>query len=334
MNTVLGIDQGSTYTRAAICTTQGQIVAACTGSGACHAYDGMEAAMSAIRETAWAALGQAGITPREVNCLFAGLTGADWPDEYSLLQDNLLRLGLCEQVHVTNDSMIALRGGTDQPYGAVLIAGSGGNCAIRSPSGQEFIYAYYHDADLQGGHALGRRVLSAIYRAETGREVETSLAERVLEFYGLSNVDALLRCDVERRLSPDIKELAPLLFEEAYRGDAAAAKIVRSFAEGCAGLVAAGLRRFGMTGMELEVVLSGSVFKARGPLLIETMAACIHQAAPRARLVNARYEPVAGALLLGLEWLGIPMDARIRSNLHHSAKLYHLIRIQTPKNRY
>jgi N-acetylglucosamine kinase-like BadF-type ATPase len=323
---VLGIDQGGTHTRAAVCTLEGEIMAACTGEGACHAYVGMDIAMSAIRETAQAALARAGIQPEQVRCLFAGLTGADWPDEYPLLQDNLLRLGLGQPVYVTNDSLIALRGGTDQPYGAVLIAGSGGNCAIRSPDGQEFIYAYYHDADLQGGHALGRRVLNALYQAETGREAQTRLKARVLGFYGLADMDGLLRADVEGRLSPDIKELAPLLFEEAFHGDPVAAQIVRAFAEGCAGLVAAGLRRFDMTGLELDVVLSGSVFKAQGPLLVETMAACLHQVAPRARLVNARYEPVVGAVLLGLERLGISVDERIQKNISKSARAHRLLR--------
>lgn len=331
MDYVLGIDQGSTHTRAAVCALDGEILAASAGKGACHAYDGMEAAMSTIRDTARNALARAGIDPRQVKCLFAGLTGADWPDEYPLLQENLLRLELCKQACVTNDSIIALRGGTEQSYGAVLVAGSGGNCAVRSPSGQEFIYAYYHDADLQGGQALGRRVLNAIYQAETGREVETSLKGRVLGFYGLPDVDGLLRSDVESRLCPELKELAPLLFEESYHGDAVAAKIVRSFAEGCAGLVTAGLRRFGMTGLELDVVLSGSIFKARGPLLVETISACVHQTAPRARLVNARYEPVVGAVLLGLEILGIRPDAPVKENIQKSARAHHLIRALSAK---
>jgi N-acetylglucosamine kinase-like BadF-type ATPase len=286
----------------------------------------METAMAAVREAAAAALAGAAVSPEDVACLVAGMTGADWPDEYPLLRANILMLGLCSRVTVTNDSLIALRGGTEKSYGAVLIAGSGGNCAVRSPSGEEFIYAYYHDGDLQGGHALGRRALQAIYRAETGREAESALKARVLGFYGFQTVDALLRADVEDRLDPDIKELAPLIFEEAWCGDPVAGYIVQDFARGYAGLAAAALRRLGMADLEVEVVLSGSIFKARGPLLVETLAAALRQAVPRARLVNARYEPVVGAVLLALEAMHIPIDAPIKDQIEKSAQHLGLIR--------
>ncbi len=330
MGYVLGVDQGSTHTRAVVCSLAGEILAAGRAPGACHAYDGMEKAMATIREAAVAAMDGVQVLPGEIDLLFAGLTGADWPDEYILLRENLLKLGICNRVKVTNDSLIALRGGTERLYGAVLIAGSGGNCAVRSPTGEVFIYAYYHDPDLQGGQALGRRLLQAIYRAETGREAETPLKDRVLDFYRLRSVDELLRLDVEQRLEPDIKELAPLLFEAAEQGDPAAARIVCSFAEGYAELAAAGLRRLGMAAMEVEVVLSGSIFKARGPLLVETLAAALHRSVPRARLVNARYEPVVGAALLGLEELGVRIETPVKEKIEASAHRLGLIRAPLP----
>ncbi len=329
MEYILGVDQGSTHTRAALCDLRGNILSVGRALGACHAFDGIDRAMSAVRAACEAALEQAGVAREAIAVLFDGCTGADWPDEYGLLERALLSLGLCPDVHVVNDTIIALRGGTEASYGAILIAGSGGDCAIISPGGEKLIYHYYHDDDLQGGSALGRRALNLIYRAETGREPATRLTGLVLAKFGMANVDALLRADVEHRLpAGEIKHIAPLIFQAACQGDYVACKILRAFGEGMAELVTAGLRRFDMAALDVDVVLSGSIFKGQGSLLQEVIAANVHMVAPKARLVNARYEPVVGALLLGLEAIGVKTDKTLRRSIEESSRRFHLVRVQ------
>jgi N-acetylglucosamine kinase-like BadF-type ATPase len=329
MKYVLGIDQGHTETRASVCDLEGNILGVGKAFGACHSVHGMAQAMDAIQTAAGIALGQAGVGAQDVITLFCGLTGADWPDEYELLHENVVRLGLCEKVWVNNDTIVALRGGTSANYGAIVIAGTGSNCAIRSPRGEEFIYHFYHDYDLQGGIALGRRALNAIYRAETGRGPATRLEGWVLDTFDMASVDDLLRANVEGRLGKDeIKHIAPLVFQAACEGDWVACQILRAFGEGLAELVTAGLKRFDMTALDVEVVLSGNIFKGRGSLLQEVMLASIHMVAPRARLVNARYEPVVGALLLGLEETGVDIDERARQNIEKTSQQLGLIRVQ------
>jgi N-acetylglucosamine kinase-like BadF-type ATPase len=258
-----------------------------------------------------------------------GLTGVDFPEEYPLVAEGIRSLGFCSNVFTTNDSIIALRGGTDQSYGAVIIAGTGGNCAIRTPQGVEFTYHYYHDSDLQGGGAIGQKAVNAVLRAQTFREQPTSLTRRILDQYNVASVDDFLRGMVRMEISWDsFKDLCPAVFEEAFAGDEVAAKILRQFGEGCSEMVTAGLKHFGMTGLDVEVVLSGSVFKGVGSVLTDTLTACIHSVAPKARLIHARYEPVVGAVLLGLEKQGVPMDESIKSNLDRTAHQLNLIRQQ------
>jgi len=45
--TILGIDQGSTHTRAAFCNDQGQILGVGFAAGASHTYDGIRVANAA-----------------------------------------------------------------------------------------------------------------------------------------------------------------------------------------------------------------------------------------------------------------------------------------------
>lgn len=327
MSFVMGVDQGSSHTRAAVCDEGGRILAVGWAPGACHAYVGMQRAMDGVRGAAQQALANSGLQKADLACLFAGITGADWPDEYDLLKDNVLRLGFCPNVVIANDSIIAMRGGTAHPYGAILIAGTGGNCAVRAPDGREYIYGYFQEDALQGGAALARRALLAIYRAHTGRELPTSLTGLALQLFAVKSVDELLRADVEERLAEDkIHALVPLIFEAGCAGDAVANRILTEFGLGCAELVTSALQRLEMTQLELEVVLSGSVFKGKGGLLQKVIGEAIQAVAPRAALVDARYEPVVGALLLGLEHLGLDISGRIKANIDASARKLNLIR--------
>lgn len=323
---VIGVDQGSSHTRAVVGSSQGQILGVGMAGGG-YATRYMAASMRTIHEAVVSALEQADCLSKDVALLYAGLTSADWPDEYELLQQNLRQLGLAHRVCVTNDSLIALRGGTAVSFGSVIIAGTGANCALRAPNGETFIYHYYLEDDLQGGVALGRRALRAIYRAETGREQLTQLTGRVLRLFELDSVDALLRADCEQRLdADDIKHIAPLVFHSAADGDSVAVTILTDFAAGLAELVTAGLHRLQMSNLALDVVLSGSIFKGRGSLLEETLRKQIHKIAPHARLVNARYEPVVGAFILGLEELGHDINESIQKTIEKSCQEWQLIR--------
>jgi len=331
MNVILGIDQGGTGTRAAVCDLEGNLLGFGTSYGGQHTFQGMEFAMGGVREASQEAMRQAGVIAKDITCIYGGLTGVDFPEEYTLVADGIRSLDLCTNIYTTNDTIIALRGGTEKPYGAVIIAGTGGNCAIRTPEGVEFTYHYYHDIDLQGGSAIGQRAVNAILRAQTFREQPTSLTGRILQKYQVQTTDDFLRGMTRLEFSWDsFKELCPIVFEEAYAGDEVAAKILRSFGEGCAEMVTAGLKHFQMTDLEVEVVLSGSVFKGVGSILIDTLNTAIHKVAPKARLVNARYEPVVGAVLLGLEKLGLAIDTSLKANLDTTANQLGLIRLQHP----
>jgi N-acetylglucosamine kinase-like BadF-type ATPase len=325
---ILGVDQGSSYTRALLSDEHGRLLALGVAPGACHAYVGMDEAMRNVRQAALSALRQVDYSPASVHILFGGFTGADWEDEYPLLHRNVTALGLAEEVTIVNDSIIALRGATEAGYGAIIIAGSGGNCAVRAPDGREFIYGYFQEARLQGGGALGRELLEAVYRAHTGRQPATLLTNMALKVQQMPDVPALLRADVENRLPLAIKDMAPLVFEAACQDDRTAAGILTRFGEGLAELVVAGLRRFEMLALPVEVALSGSVFKGPGGLLQTVICQQILRSAPRARLVQARYEPVVGAVLLGLEQANGSIKLEDKENIEKSSQRLGLIRFK------
>ncbi|NSW91245.1 MAG: hypothetical protein HPY74_11355 [Firmicutes bacterium] len=327
MKYVIGIDQGATKTHAALSDENGCILAVARTSGAEHHYNGLNCQIGFIDRVCSELLENAGIDKKDVMIVFSGLTGVDWPGEQELMENEIRKLGFCCKIFIVNDCIVALRGGTSENFGAVICAGTGVNCAVISPDGREFIYGYYAESDLQGAVALGRHTLTAVYKSKTGRLGPTCLTEKVRQRFGISDIDTLLRSDVEGRLPEEKVMLLPLdLFEAAYDGDVIAADIIKKYGAGLASLVNARAVLFNMNGIAFDVVVSGSIFKGPGTLLTDVVTSEIHTVCPKANIINARYEPVAGAVILALEKLHGRYENKIRHNIETTSSNFGLLR--------
>lgn len=326
---VLGLDQGGSKTHAVVADMEGNILGIGCGAGACHSVIGLEAAAAAIYDASMQAMSAAGITAEQIDVVGAGLTGVDWPHETQLLRQavsDTLSIPQ-EKIIVVNDCLIALRAGTSKPSGCILCAGSGLNCAVRHPDGREYTFGFYIEDGCQGGSALGMRTLQAVFDAEAGLCAETALTEKVLRYMACSNVDEMLFKHVTCGLGPDrILRLPPVLEEAALEGDEVAKGILRVYARDIARYVVVGLRRFDMLNLDMEVVLSGSIFKCRAPELIDTVTDVILSNAPNVTILESIYEPVIGAMLLALDHIEDADRALIQEHIERDAKRFHMVR--------
>ena len=109
--------------------------------------------------------------------------------------------------------------------------------------------------------------------------------------------------------------LVPLLFEMADAGDEVARELVIQMGNEIGITALAIIRRLGLELEDVEVILGGSVFKGKGPLLLDTINRVVHAQAPRARMVKPRFEPVVGAALLALEAMGVNVDKQLYETL-------------------
>lgn len=327
MGYIIGLDQGGSKTIAAVADCRGNILGSGNSNGACHASTGMKYAMGRVDEAFKRALKAASIRPEEVDMIAAGMTGADWPYEYALLKSALIETTGVKKVKVVNDCIIAMRGGTCKTYGAVICAGTGLNIAVKSADGREHIFGYYINRNTQGGEALGTKAIEAVFDAEAGIVPSTALTELILDYFSISNVDKLLFKFVNGKLPAKTKDLVPLLFQAADIEDAVALDIIKEFGCNIARYTVAGLRRFDMLQTDIDIVISGGIFKARNPVLKETLNYEIHKDAEKARIINALYEPVAGAVLIALDDLyGSSLPDDITGNVLSSSRRLNLIR--------
>lgn len=326
---VLGLDQGGSKTHAVVADMEGNILGIGCGAGACHSVIGLEAATAAIYDASMQAIHAAGIKPEQIDVVGAGLTGVDWPHETQLLTaavSDTLHIPQ-EKIIVVNDCLIALRAGTSKPSGCILCAGSGLNCAVRHPDGREYTFGFYIEDGCQGGSALGMRTLQAVFDAEAGLCAQTVLTEKVLRHMECSTVDEMLFRHVTSGLGTErILRLPPVLEEAALEGDEVAKEILRVFAQDIARYVVVGLKRFDMLALDMEVVLSGSIFKCRAPELINTVTDVILSNAPNAVILESIYEPVIGAMLLALDHLDGADGPLVQEHIERDAKRFHMVR--------
>lgn len=306
-NLVIGVDIGNSKTWALVGDRQGRVLAMGKGGPGNHQAKelGAAGAVAAFATAIDEALTAAGAQLTEVAHVAFCAAGADLPEDYDLLRGAIGQRWPALSFTVHNDTAAGLRAGTSQAWGAVVICGSGTNAMGRGRDGREVQIGGlgYTYGDHGGGADLGRKILRRSFQAAEGRGPDTVLLPQVLAALGLPDADALRSEIYHGRLKARAQlDLAPLAFAAANEGDLVAQEIlVRMGTElgkaGGAALKAVDLHR--ETGV--EVVIAGSIWKGDSPLMLDAFRLALHRAAPGAKIVHPRYEPVVGAYLVALD---------------------------------
>ncbi len=323
MRYILGVDGGASKTHALIVDETGRAVGFGQAGTGNHQVRGLDSATHEVGTAVRMALGQMNLSTDTIDCGYYCLAGADLPEDYIMLQAAVERLGMSRSVAIDNDTMAALRAGLSRSWGVVVICGTGFNGAGRAPDGREVRMPGLGpiSGDISGGSAMAYDALRAVMRAWDGRGKPTRLREPMLAMFNAPDEEALIAKLYHEEIPHQaLLKVVPLVFEMAMVGDEAAADIlIRTGTE--VGVTANALiRRLDLQSTDIEVVLGGSVFKGRGPLLIDTVQQVVHRQAPRARLVQLRHQPVVGAALLALEQAGITVDTGIASTLEQTLR--------------
>lgn len=313
---ILGVDAGGSKTLAVVGDETGRVLG--IGRAGCgnHQSRGLAAAMDQVRLAAAQALEMAGVTAAEVASYC--LAGADLPEDFVLLRPAVEDLGLAARACLRNDIAAVLRSGSDSPNAVVVGWGSGVNAMGRNAAGEEIRLPAlgWYSGDWGGGSDLGREAIWLVARAHDGRGEPTALQEPVLRAFGVSGVEEMIRkLYFHREERWGIHRLAPIVFQVAAAGDCAARGLVERAAEETVLTAVALLRRLDLLVTPADVVLGGSIFRARDALLIGAVGERLRERAPRARVVIPDVEPVVGAYFYGLDMLeeAVGCDVRARA---------------------
>ena len=323
---ILGIDQGGTKTAATVMRGDGFIVGQAVTRGAYFPNEGVESAVTAMQEAAESALKSAGVGCKDIELTVAGVGGVDWPGDDVLIKDALREKLPLGEVFICNDAVIAFYSGTLRSHGAVICAGTGMNGALIDASGRQFVYGDYMEEKAQGGSALARRALRKVFDAEMGLCPPTKLTPLFLGQAGVADVDALLkRYMTEPDFRKELRFLMPQILMVAQRGDETACALLDDFSGEIVAYIEAGFRKMDMKPEEEEIVLAGSIFKGADNPLTARVIKGIRERLQGAEVVQACYEPVVGACIMGLIKLGMEPAEREKS-IRDSAAVLGLLR--------
>ena len=301
MTLVLGIDGGGTKTHAVVADSEGTVRGFATSGPANWEVVGLRGAGESLREASRRALEAAGAQVGDVAASAFGLAGIDWDSDLPRMTAEVDGLGLSGPVEVTNDSFIALRAGTADGVGVVVIAGTGAISAGRSRDGRTFrtLGQGAEFGDTGSASDVSDAALRAVAYAYTGRGPQTELTELLCSLYGCRSSAELL--ERASRGGERSRSAAPTVLRSAEGGDEVARGIVRWAGRELGESALLSARRLGMTGDGFDLVLAGGLFRGDSTLLLETLGACVHAEAPGARLVQLDTAPVAGAALMALD---------------------------------
>lgn len=331
MSYYLGLDVGGTKTFCLAGDDAGHVLGfGRAGAGNYECY-GVAAAAKEIKAAIDGALETAGLTLDQIAGIGMGVAGADLPEDYVMLEQELFTpmLGAIPRVF-RNDSMGGLRGGTKDPFGIVIACGTGCVCAGINRAGKDTRVGGISEefGDMVSGSSIGEEGLKAVWRSRDGITGPTLLTQKFVERADCADADALFREMYYRRITyADLQPMAKLVFDAAYEGDAIACDILEWGGKYLGEMVNAVARHLDMCKDTFDVVMTGSVFKGTSPVLRDAMTTRIHRECPGARTVQALFEPVVGALLLGME-LDAPMTedkyAVLEASLEQASKRFEL----------
>lgn len=249
MRVFLGIDGGGTSTRAAVIDISGKVL----GSGSSGPSNLYYVDPSTIRESvshaAAQAMKEAGINSyQEIEYVCVAMAGAGRPRDAERARDILTPVfGACP-FSVEEDSKAALSGSLGGEDGIVVIAGTGSNClGVRRGKYKRSGGWGSLLGDEGSAYRIAVKGLTAVLRAYDGRSSPTSLTQRFLEELHLENPEMILPC-VHEMDRTQIAGLAPLVFEEARKHDAAAQNILREEAGELVLMVESVAKSLGFTG--------------------------------------------------------------------------------------
>ncbi len=326
-----GFDGGGTRTTCVLSDSRGTVLGVGVGGRANYHDLGVRGALDSLQRAFERAVEQHGVAKDRVHleaCF--GLAGLDSLEDLATMVAAIrsMRLAGRRMSHevrdlVVNDWRTALAGAFIDEPGVTLIAGTGCVAAAQREAGRSIVRVggWGHVVDDRGsGYDIGREALYAAMRDYDGRGPRTRLTGLLMKRLHVPQpLGIIARVYAGEMRVPEIAALAPLVSKAASEGDAVATEVLRAKGKILGELAVSAASRLRMLEMNFGVSLHGGVFKA-GPPLLGPLQETIQDAAPLAKIVDARLPPACGAVILLLRRARLEVDSRLVARMQSSLK--------------
>ncbi len=329
-----GFDGGGTRTTCVLCDTEGSVLGVGVGGRGNYHDIGVPNALASLRAAFEGALKKSGVGKGSIalEACF-GLAGLDSPKDIETMTRAVRSMRLPSREGsgradlVENDWRTAVAGAFIDKPGVTLTAGTGCVAAAQRDSGRTVVRVggWGHIVDDRGSaYDIAREALYAAMRDYDGRGPKTVLLKLLMKQLGVSEPQGIIARVYTDKMSVSwIASLSPLVGHAAKKGDEVAIEILRKKGRVLGELVVSAASKLKMQDTRFGVSLNGGVFKSGEPLL-RPMEETIREAAPLAKIVEAKLPPACGSVLLLLRRAQVPIDgnvvARMQSSLRRATR--------------
>ncbi|MEE2657343.1 MAG: BadF/BadG/BcrA/BcrD ATPase family protein [Candidatus Latescibacterota bacterium] len=295
----IGIDAGGTHTRAVLSDPAGALLASVQAGPGNYQALGDGGVQQLISDLLMELQTQSGRDlPAGSVCLCVGMAGAGRKDDQQQASAAMTSLEPIAKAEVVSDARIALEGAHGGNPGIVVIAGTGSMVLGRNGQGNLSRAGGLGPilGDEGSAYRLVIEALQLILRWRDGWGPEIPFADELRTALGLDSWDGVIgQLYQDPKSRHRFAAASPVLFAAARGGDPQAIEIIERQA-GQLGLQAAAVaKRLEMDRPDIAGL--GGLFRER-ELLWRPIVAGFEAAGLQAELVEARLQPVFGALLM------------------------------------
>lgn len=304
---VLAVDGGGTRCRAVLCDESGRVHGYSVGGPANYHSIGIDAVSNSLLALMQGLSGRPFFVKRAV----FGLAGLDTEEDKRKLSASVMRALaeaniMAEEISLENDGMMTLIGATGGRNGMLVIAGTGSiACGITGDGRKVRVGGWgCRVGDEGSGYSIGLSALTHILRAHDGREPQSMLRDAILQKRGMADVEELFSWIYSPAFSTDAVAGLATTVCQLSEADWKARQIIDNAANELCLMAKAVIERLSLQKSAMHVVLSGGLLQQSSHLRMNVENG-IRLLASSVQFAPARYEPIAGGILLGLRQLQI-----------------------------
>ena len=296
----LGFDGGGTKTACILADPEGLVLAQASTGPSNPIRAGFARAWFSLGEAADCVLAQRKIRAGHIRAICAGLGGTGSPSAKRSVTQFFKRGFPNALVHVTTDLEIALEAAFGPGEGIVLLAGTGSAAFGRDANGhtQRAGGRGPWFSDEGSAFDIGRRAIGAALRAEEGRNPETQLKSRILDWHQARDWDALLD-QASKRPDELFPKTFPLVAQLADAGDVVSCELLKEAAVSLAQLAGSVVVGLGWNDREAPIAKVGGVY-GRSKFFDSAIEMELKKILPQARLVSAKVSPVEASIQMAI----------------------------------
>jgi len=301
VSVLLGVDAGASHTEAVAADATLEPLGRESGAAGALRPGAAPESARAILEVSRRALQAAGLGEAP-DAAVVGAAGAGAPEQQHALAEALSGEWGSTRIRVVTDGEIALAAAFSSGPGILLAAGTGSIAFAQDPAGElrRVGGLGWRHGDEGSGYALASGALRAVGRAADGRDIQTGLAERLLQATGTDSIEELSQW-ARTADHTAVAALAANVLEAAEAGDLGARDLVREAAIDLAHHVAALLPAFAGES-RVPLALSGGLIRAGSPVR-ELLVDIIRHDMPAIEISEAPVDPALGAVRMAAELL-------------------------------